>query len=68
MPGAEFNRVAVIVPLTGPDGPVGTSISNAAKLALLDTGEKTLRITIYDSTAPAAPRRPPNARLPRATG
>jgi len=52
VPGAEFNRVAVIVPLTGPDGPVGTSISNAAKLALLDTGEKSLRITVYDSAAP----------------
>ena len=52
VPGAQFNRVAVIVPLTGADGPVGTSISNAAKLALLDTGEQSLRITIYDSAAP----------------
>lgn len=39
------------MPLTGPDGPVGTSISNAAKLALVDTNEKTLRITVYDSAA-----------------
>ena len=52
IPGAQFNKVAVIVPLTGPDGPVGTSISNAAKLALLDTGEKSLRITVYDSAGP----------------
>ena len=52
IPGAVFNKVAVIVPLTGPDGPVGTSISNAANLALLDTGEKSLRITVYDSAAP----------------
>jgi ABC-type branched-subunit amino acid transport system substrate-binding protein len=44
--------VAVIVPLTGSDGPVGTSISNAAKLALLDTGEKAIRISVYDSAAP----------------
>jgi branched-chain amino acid transport system substrate-binding protein len=50
--GLAYNGVAVIVPLTGPDGPVGTSISNAAKLALLDTGEKTIRISIYDSAAP----------------
>jgi ABC-type branched-subunit amino acid transport system substrate-binding protein len=49
--GLPFNGVAVIVPLTGPDGLVGTSISNAAKLALLDTGEKSLRITVYDSAA-----------------
>jgi ABC-type branched-subunit amino acid transport system substrate-binding protein len=47
--GLAFNGVAVIVPLSGPDGPVGTSISNAAKLALLDTGEKSIRIAIYDS-------------------
>lgn len=47
--GQNYNGVAVIVPLTGPDGPVGTSISNAAKLALIDTGEKSLRITVYDS-------------------
>lgn len=50
-PGQAYNGVAVIVPLTGPDGPVGTSISNAAKLALLDTGEKSIRITVYDSAA-----------------
>lgn len=49
--GLPYNGVAVIVPLTGPDGLVGTSISNAAKLALLDTGEKSLRISIYDSAA-----------------
>jgi ABC-type branched-subunit amino acid transport system substrate-binding protein len=49
--GLPYNGVAVIVPLTGPDGPVGTSISNAAKLALSDTGEQTIRITVYDSAA-----------------
>lgn len=47
--GLTYNGVAVIVPLTGPDGPVGTSISNAAKLALLDTREKSVGITVYDS-------------------
>ena len=44
--------VAVIVPLTGGDGPVGTSISNAARLALFDTGEKSIKISVYDSTVP----------------
>jgi ABC-type branched-subunit amino acid transport system substrate-binding protein len=52
IPGAVVNKVAVIVPLTGPDGPVGTSIANAANLALLDTGEKSLRITVYNSAGP----------------
>ena len=50
--GTAQNMVAVIVPLTGGDGPVGTSISNAAKLALADTGEKSIKITVYDSTIP----------------
>lgn len=50
--GLTYNGVAVIVPLTGPDGPVGTSISNAAKLALSDTGEQSIRVSIYDSAAP----------------
>ena len=45
----QQNMVAVIVPLTGGDGPVGTSISNAARLALADTGDKSIKITVYDS-------------------
>lgn len=43
------NLVAVIVPTSGNDGPIGQSIANAANLALLDSGDKTLRITVYDS-------------------
>jgi branched-chain amino acid transport system substrate-binding protein len=50
--GQLTNEVAVIVPLTGPDGAVGTSIANAAKLALLDTREQTIRIQVYDSNRP----------------
>ena len=43
-------RVALIVPLTGEDGGIGTSISNAAHLALLDTGDQSIQLTTYDST------------------
>ena len=50
--GQQTNEVAVIVPLTGPDGAVGTSISNAARLALADTREQSIRIQVYDSAAP----------------
>jgi ABC-type branched-subunit amino acid transport system substrate-binding protein len=50
--GQLTNEVAVIVPLTGPDGAVGTSIANAARLALLDTKEQTIRIQVYDSARP----------------
>lgn len=44
--------VAIIVPTTGGDGPVGTSIVNAANLALADTGEKNLKINVYNSAGP----------------
>ncbi|WP_442678099.1 penicillin-binding protein activator [Sphingomonas sp. ASY06-1R] len=49
----ERHRVALLVPLSGPNAAVGQSISNAAALALADTGGKTLRITNYD-TGPGA--------------
>ena len=48
------NRVAVLVPLTGPNAGVGKSISNAANLALLDTGGEAIRISVYDTGAGAA--------------
>jgi ABC-type branched-subunit amino acid transport system substrate-binding protein len=41
--------VAVIVPLSGADAPIGQSIANAANLALSDTGEQTIRLNSYDS-------------------
>ncbi|HVL29395.1 MAG TPA: penicillin-binding protein activator, partial [Sphingomicrobium sp.] len=49
-PPGTRHSVAVIVPLTGPDGPVGTSIGNAARLALLDTASRTIELKVYDST------------------
>ena len=48
------NRVAVLVPLTGANGPLGRSILNAANLALLDTGGQRIRITAYDTSTGAA--------------
>jgi ABC-type branched-subunit amino acid transport system substrate-binding protein len=45
------NLVAVIVPTSGSDGAIGQSIANAAQLALADSGEKSLRLTVYDSAA-----------------
>lgn len=47
------NRVALLVPITGPNAAVGQSIANAANLAIIDTGGKTVRITTYD-TGPGA--------------
>lgn len=50
----ERNRVAVLVPLSGPNAGVGTSIANAANLALLDSGGTAIRITVYDTAQGAA--------------
>ena len=47
--GEARHRVAVLVPLTGPNAGVGTSIANAANLALLDLGGERIRITVYDT-------------------
>jgi ABC-type branched-subunit amino acid transport system substrate-binding protein len=46
---AERHRVALLVPLSGPNAAVGQSIANAANLAVLDTGGKRIRITTYDT-------------------
>lgn len=43
------HRVAVLVPLTGPNAGVGQSIANAAALALADSGEERIQITAYDT-------------------
>lgn len=52
---AERHRIALLVPLTGSNAGVGTSISNAANLAVLDTGGSRVRVTMYDTAAgPAA--------------
>ncbi|WP_156678550.1 penicillin-binding protein activator [Sphingomonas profundi] len=47
------NRVALLVPISGPNAAVGQSIANAANLAILDTGGARVRMTIYD-TGPGA--------------
>jgi ABC-type branched-subunit amino acid transport system substrate-binding protein len=55
----ERHRIALLVPLSGPNAAVGQSIADAAALALADTGGKALRITNYDTAqgAEAAARK-----------
>jgi len=50
----QRHRIALLVPLSGPNAAVGQSIADAAALALVDTGGKDLRITNYDTAAGAA--------------
>ncbi len=52
---AQRHRVALLVPMTGPNAAVGQSIANATTMALLDTNATNLRITTYDTAGgPAA--------------
>jgi len=53
-PDETRNRVAVLVPLSGPNAALGQSILNAANLALFDTGGQRIRITAYDTSGGAA--------------
>lgn len=45
------HRIALLVPMTGPNAGVGQSIANATTLALLDTKAEKVRITTYDTNA-----------------
>ena len=49
----ERHRVALLVPLTGPNAGVGKSLQNATQLAILDTNTQAVRITTYDTGAGA---------------
>jgi len=47
----EVHKIAILVPLTGPNAPVGISLANAASLALADTKRTGVRLTSYDTAA-----------------
>jgi ABC-type branched-subunit amino acid transport system substrate-binding protein len=64
---ADRGRVALLVPLSGPNAAVGQSIANAANLALLDTGAHRIRLTVYD-TARAGAGAAANEALAAGTG
>jgi len=51
---SQRHRVALLVPLSGPNGAVGQSIANAAVMALLDTNAANLRVTNYDTAGNVA--------------
>jgi len=54
IPRDDRRRVALLVPLSGPNAGVGRSIANATTLALLDLNNQDLRITNYDTAGGAA--------------
>ncbi|WP_340264603.1 penicillin-binding protein activator [Sphingobium mellinum] len=51
---AQRHRVALLVPMSGPNAGVGQSIANATTLALMDTKADRVRITTYDTGMGAA--------------
>lgn len=54
LPEEERDHVAVLVPLSGPEQNIGQSIANAANMALIDSGGKGVRLTMYDTATGAA--------------
>lgn len=50
----DRHRVALLVPQSGTNADVGTSIANATTLALLDSRTERVRITTYDTAQGAA--------------
>ncbi|WP_338504953.1 penicillin-binding protein activator [Sphingomonas kaistensis] len=52
--GPRVNRVAVLVPLSGPDAAVGRALGNAARLAMADTGTKAFELTLFDTAGRGA--------------
>ena len=50
---SQRHRIALLVPMSGPNAAVGEAIANATTMALLDTAAKNLRITTYDTAGGA---------------
>lgn len=48
------HNVALLVPLTGDNAPIGQSIANAANLALLDRNTQRIKLKVYNTTSGAA--------------
>ncbi len=46
---SDRHLVALLLPVSGPDGDIGRSIANATTLALLDTKNSSIRMTTYDT-------------------
>ena len=45
------NKVAVLVPLSGPDAMVGRALGDAARMALIDSGSAPFSLTLIDTAA-----------------
>jgi branched-chain amino acid transport system substrate-binding protein len=48
-PTETIHKVAILVPLSGPNADIGISIANAATMGFIDTQAATVRMTSYDT-------------------
>jgi branched-chain amino acid transport system substrate-binding protein len=49
IPADGKHRIALLLPITGPDGDVGRSIANATAMALIDTKNTQVSVQTYDT-------------------
>jgi branched-chain amino acid transport system substrate-binding protein len=49
IPADGKHQVALLLPITGPDGDVGRSLSNAVDMALIDTNNTAINVRTYDT-------------------
>jgi branched-chain amino acid transport system substrate-binding protein len=54
VPADGKHHVALLLPITGPDGDVGRSLANAAAMALVDTKNTSITLKTYDTANGAA--------------
>jgi len=63
----SLHRVALLLPVTGPDADVGQSIANATALAMADTKVTNIRMITYDTAYWVSAKRRSRASLPRSS-
>jgi branched-chain amino acid transport system substrate-binding protein len=54
IPGATAT-VGLLVPLTGPNAGLGQALTQAAEMALFDSGDQTTALVVHDTETPAGP-------------
>ena len=67
-PADPANRVALLVPTSGPNAAVGQSIANAAALAMADLGPQRFRLVTINTAGPGGARAAAESALAQGAG
>jgi outer membrane PBP1 activator LpoA protein len=67
-PAEPGNRVALLVPTSGPNAAVGQSIANAAALAMADLGPQRFRLVTINTAGPGGARAAAESALAQGAG